>query len=178
MHTALRWISLFAGLAVTFGTLSSVFTTLVVPRATSSRFLWAVTKLIGRVMIRLVRLFPTYESRDRVIAIVGPFCMVFLFVVWLSSLVLGFGLLIYWHGGTDFLHALAASGSSVFTLGFATEPGKVNVALEIAAAGTGLLVVHSRSPTCRPCTPPSGPARPRSPCWPPGPACRPGAPRC
>ncbi len=141
MHEALRWIALFAGIAITLGTLASVFTTLVVPRATSSRFLWTITKLIGRVTIHYVRFFPTYERRDRVIAIVGPFCMIFLFVAWLFTLVLGFGLMIWWHGDADFPHAFAAGGSSVFTLGFTTVPGKINVALEIIAAGCGLMVV-------------------------------------
>ncbi len=141
MHEALRWFSLALGLAIVLGTLASVFTTLVVPRATSSRFLWTVTKLIGRVTIRMVRFFPSYESRDRVIAVVGPFCMVVLFVAWLSVLLLGFGFILWWSGTSDLGHALAASGSSVFTLGFTTVPGHFNEAVEIIAAGAGLLVI-------------------------------------
>ena len=54
---------------------------------------------------------------------VGPLSMVSLFVLWLASLVLGFGLITWWVSGQDFGTALGISGSSVFTLGHRHQPG-------------------------------------------------------
>ena len=67
--------------------------------------------------------------------------MVSLFVLWLASLVLGFGLITWWISGQDFGTALGISGSSVFTLGIATSPGSSSRSIEIIAACIGLLVV-------------------------------------
>jgi len=141
MHGSLRLIGLVLGLVVVIGTLSSVFTTLVVPRATSSRLLRSISRVLARGTNRLMRRLPTYEARDRLLSIVGPFAMVLLFVVWLASLVLGFGLLAWWQGGVTLARSFAISGSSVFTLGIAGVHQRVTESVEIVAAGTGLLVV-------------------------------------
>jgi hypothetical protein len=142
MHDApLHWAAMVAGLVVVLGTLLSVFTTLVVPRATSSRMLRSISKLLGKTMGPIVRCLRTYEAKDRAMAVVGPLGMVLLFVLWLSVLVVGFGLLVYWRADTTLAHSLVVSGSSVFTLGIESVPSRAGVAVEIAAAGTGLLVV-------------------------------------
>ncbi len=141
MGGPLRVLGFVLGLMVVVGTLSSVFTTLVVPRAGSSRLLRAISKVMVREADHVVRLLRTYESRDRVMSVVGPFCMVLLFVVWLSSLVVGFGLVAWWLSGSSLLHSFSASASSVFTLGIATLQHRSSELIELVAAGTGLLVV-------------------------------------
>ena len=65
---------------------------------------------------------PTYEVRDRVLSYVGPASLVSLFALWLSLVLLGFSLIIWWDAGIDFASALGIAGSSVFTLGIATAP--------------------------------------------------------
>jgi hypothetical protein len=138
---AVRLGGFVLGLAVLAGTLLSVFTTLVVPRFSSSRLLRAISKGMAGGVRRVVRRLPTYEAKDRFMAMVGPFAMVFLFVVWLSSLVVAFGLLAWWQSGTTLVHCLAVSASSVFTLGIATLSDRTSEGVELVAAGTGLLVV-------------------------------------
>lgn len=141
MTDPLRLVGLIAGLVVVLGTATSVFTTLVVPRTSSSRLFRAVLKGVGRVTRSLLRLFPSYEAKDRVMAVVGPLGMVLLFVWWLGLITGGFGLLIWWDSGTTLLHALAISGSSVTTLGVDTTSHHGAEALEFMDAGVGLLVV-------------------------------------
>ena len=141
MQSALHLFAFVVGLLIVVATLSSVFTTLVVPRATSSRMLRAISKGLARAVRPIVRSLPSYDAKDRFMALVGPFAMVFLFVVWLGFLVLGFGLMAWWDSGSTISHALAVSGSSVFTLGVATLTGHSPEAVELVAAGTGLLVV-------------------------------------
>ncbi|MHB8219166.1 MAG: hypothetical protein ACYDHU_02425 [Acidimicrobiales bacterium] len=141
MHGTFRIVGLVLGLVVVVGSVSSVFTTLVVPRATSSRLLRSISRVLARAAHRLTRLLRTYDGKDRLLSLIGPFAMILLFAVWLGWLVVGFGLLVWWDSGTTLAHAFAVAGSSVFTLGIISAPGRATEAVEIAAAGTGLLVV-------------------------------------
>jgi hypothetical protein len=141
VHGPLRVLGFVLGVLLVAGTLSSVFTTLVVPRASSSRMLRTISKILAKVVTRIVRRLPTYEAKDRLMSLVGPFGMVLIFVVWLSALVVGFGFLGWWPSGTSLSHSLIVAGSSVFTLGIATVHERSSEALEVASAGTGLLVV-------------------------------------
>lgn len=141
MHDALRLLAFLLGVVVVVGTLSSVFTTLVVPRATSSRVLRAISRGLARAVRRIVRLLHTYDAKDRFMSLVGPFAMVLLFVIWLAALVVGFGLMAWWDATVSLQHAMVVAGSSVFTLGFATLADRPAEAVELVAGGTGLLVV-------------------------------------
>lgn len=141
VHDPLRLFGLVLGVVVVVGTLSSVFTTLVVPRASSSRVLRGISRGLARAVRRAVRPLDAYETKDRVMSLVGPFAMVFLFVIWLVALVAGFGLMAWWDTDATLQHAMVVSGSSVFTLGFATLAGHAAEAVELAAGGTGLLVI-------------------------------------
>ena len=141
METVLRVGGLIAGIFIIGSAALSVLTALVVPRVTSSRAMRTVAKVIGVTARQLLPRLPSYEARDRVMSYVGPLSMITLFVLWLGSLVLGFGLIAWWADGQDFGSALAISGSSVFTLGIATSPGSSSRAIEIVAACVGLLVI-------------------------------------
>jgi hypothetical protein len=141
METVLRVAGLIVGISIVCSTALSVFTSLVVPRVTSSRAMRTVARVIGAVNRRILPRLPSYEARDRLMAFVGPLAMITLFVVWLGAFVLGFGLIAWWASGQDIGSALAISGSSVFTLGIATSPGSGSRAIEIVAAGVGLLVI-------------------------------------
>jgi hypothetical protein len=141
MDHAVRLAALVVGLGVVLATVVSVFTTLVVPRATSSRLLRALDQYLAAAFRSVLRLRATYETKDRLMALVGPLGTVLLLVVWAGALGLGYGLMIWWASGSTIGHALAVSGSSFFTLGIATGPHPQTQVLEFAAAGSGLLLV-------------------------------------
>jgi hypothetical protein len=136
-----RVVGLVAGIILVVLTVWSVFTSLVVPRASSSRMQMVVGRLIGKAARRLVPKLPGYESRDRLLSLVGPGTMVGLFGLWLGLLVLGFALIEWWNSGIAFASALGIAGSSVFTLGIATANDAGARTVEILAAGFGLLVI-------------------------------------
>ena len=141
MESIARTVALVAGIAIVILTAWSVFTSLVLPRATSSRMMRGLARtLAGAVRLVAPRL-PTYEVRDRVLSFVGPAAMVGLFGIWLCLILVGFSLIIWWDSGVDFADALGISGSSVFTLGIATASGAGSRTLEILAAGTGFGVI-------------------------------------
>lgn len=136
-----RLIGLIAGIVIVLATAWNVFTALVLPRVTSSRTMRGITRVLSGTAHRISPRLPTYEVRDRILSFVGPASMVALFGLWLLLLVVGFALIIWWNAGIDFASAIGIAGSSVFTLGIATATGAGPHALEILAAGLGLLVI-------------------------------------
>jgi hypothetical protein len=136
-----RVLGFAIGLVVVAVTAASVFTTLVIPRATSSRLLRSVSSLIGRGVKPVLRHLDTYEAKDKVMALVGPFGMIVLFGAWLALLVGGYGLMIWWVGGQTLANAFGQSGSSIFTLGILSGPSGGERAIDIIEAGSGFLVI-------------------------------------
>lgn len=141
MTDPLRLVGFVVGLVIVVLTATSVFTTLVIPRATSSRLLRSVSSLIGRAVKPVLHRLGTYEAKDRLMALVGPFGMIALFAAWLLFLVLGFGLMIFWVGGSTLADAFGQSGSSIFTLGILSGGRGGSRALDIIEAGSGFLVI-------------------------------------
>jgi len=137
----MRTVGLVLGLVIVLGTLGSVFTTLVVPRMTSSRLLRAIAKVLGKSARPVVRQLTEYSAQDRLMGLIGPLAMMLLFLVWLALLTLGYGLLAWWVGGATFLHSLAVSASSITTLGVLALRREAAEGVEFVAAATGLLVV-------------------------------------
>jgi hypothetical protein len=137
----LRIVGFVAGLAIVVVTATSVFTTLVIPRATSSRLLRSVSRVMAKTISPFLRRLDTYEAKDRIVSLVGPGGMLILFGMWLGFLMLGFALMIWWDSGETFTGALGVSGSSIFTLGILSAPKGASRALEIIEAGSGFLVI-------------------------------------
>ena len=137
----MRVLGFLLGLAIVIGVATSVFTTLVVPRTTSSRLLRSLARVLAFVGRRILRRIRSYEVKDRAMAVVGPLALVLLFVLWLATLVVGFGLMAWWANETTLGSAMKVAGSSVFTLGFATGRYPQSEVLEFVAAGMGLLVI-------------------------------------
>ena len=141
METIARLVALVAGIAIVILTVWSVFTSLVLPRATSSRMMRGLARILGGTARSIAPRLPNYELRDRVLSFVGPGAVVALFGIWLCLILLGFSLIVWWDSGADFLDAIGIAGSSVTTLGIATARGAGARTLEILGAGIGLGVV-------------------------------------
>ncbi len=141
METFARLVALVAGIAIVIVTVWSVFTSLVLPRAASSRMVRALARILAGSARRLAPRLPDYEVRDRILSIVGPGAVVALFGVWILLILLGFSLIIWWDTGFNLLDAVGIAGSSVTTLGIAASSGAGARTLEISAAVIGLGVV-------------------------------------
>ncbi len=141
MGEPVRIVAFAIGLALVLATAASVFTTLVIPRATSSRLLRSVSRILAGAVRPFLRRLDTYEAKDRVVALVGPFGLVALFGAWLLLLVIGFGLMIWWVSGENLTGSLGVSGSSIFTLGILSGTRGANKALDIIEAGAGFGVI-------------------------------------
>ena len=140
--TVVAWIAAALGLGIVLATLMSVVTTLVLPRLASSRIQLYVGRGILQLFSRTSHRFETYEARDRFLALQAPLYLIVILATWLAILLLGFGLMIWpflRDGGL--VHALTISGSSLFTLGFAADPGVAPRLIIFCAAAAGLTIV-------------------------------------
>jgi hypothetical protein len=140
--TVIAWIAAALGLVIVLSTLMSVVTSLVLPRLGSSR----TQNYAGRGMIKLFsrisHRFETYEARDRFLALQAPLYLIVILGIWLAALLVGFALLLWPFMRTGgLIHAITVSGSSLFTLGFASEAGAAPRFLVFCAAAAGLTIV-------------------------------------
>jgi hypothetical protein len=132
------------GVTMAIYVLNDIFQSVVVPRPTPARF--RLTRWIVRPGWRLWRFIGlrarSSESRERFLGTFAPLAVVVLIVVWLSGLVLSFGIVFYGirtqlHPGiTDFPSALYFAGTSVLTIGlgdFVSTSGILIVTLDARA---------------------------------------------
>ena len=139
---ALRVLSVAGGLLIVLAASMSVLATLVIPRGIPSR----ISVLVGRRIVRgafltVARRFDSYETKDRILALAAPVALLSIFATWLVLYLLAYALLIWGFAAGAFADAVRESGSSLFTLGFASSPRVAPTAVAFAAAATGLLIV-------------------------------------
>src|SRR5437762_307244 len=138
-------VGVFAvGTVCVLATLLSAIRTFVVPRGTPiilTRVVFRASRRLYGLAIR--RFADSYEDRDHLMATYAPVTLVCLPVVWL--LIVGTSYIgMFWASGVDSgRDALRASGSSLFTLGFAVPDGLPSVFLVFSEAiiGLGLLAL-------------------------------------
>jgi hypothetical protein len=140
---ALKWLAFATGVGLLLTTFISVFNALVLPRSARAFFGTHVGATLRFVLRMIANRMRTYEQRDTVLAYGGPGWLLAMLVVWLLMVWLSFALLmwVFIAPNATFFDALRLSGSSMFTLGFATPVGAVPLLLTLAAAASGLGVV-------------------------------------
>jgi hypothetical protein len=137
----IRWVGFVLGVAVIASTLSSLIGSVVVPRGVSSRITYVLWWSVRVPFMAIARRRPDFEQQDRMLALLGPVSLLTLLSGWLLLFLVGFALVLWplIEGGFD--AALRLSGSSLFTLGFASAPGGPATVVAFLAAATGLIVV-------------------------------------
>jgi len=140
--TVVAWIGAALGLVIVLSTLMSVVTSLVLPRLGSSRVQNYAGRGLNKIFSRISHRFDTYEARDRFLAMQAPLYLIVSLAIWLAALLIGFALMLWPFMTTGgLLHAATVSGSSLFTLGFASQAGAGPRLLVFCAAGAGLWIV-------------------------------------
>ncbi len=129
------------GLVLVVSTLLSAIRSTMLPRGVKSAIAGAVfstTRIVFR--LRAGR-SPTYERRDRVMAMYGPVALLLLLSTWYLLLVAGFTAVYLGIGVTHLDDAFKLSGSAVFTLGTTVDPKLAPTIGTYAEAGLGLLIL-------------------------------------
>ena len=141
MSIILRILAAAGGILTVIGTVSSALRSTVLPRSTHrgiSRASLRATRAVFR--LRSGR-SPSYEQRDRVMAMLGPVSLLTLLASWLALVLIAFALLYLATGVPTVTLAVELSGSSVFTLGTTAANNLGRDLLSYAEAGLGLLLV-------------------------------------
>jgi hypothetical protein len=129
------------GLFLVVATLLSAVRSTMLPRGVRS-VIAAVVYRATRVLFRLrAGRSPSYERRDRIMAMYGPVSLLLLLSTWYVLLVVGFTAAFLGNGVNSAGTAFKLSGSAVFTLGTSSDPRLVPSALTYAEAGIGLLLL-------------------------------------
>jgi hypothetical protein len=138
---ALAWLGFAVGIALLLFTGSSVIKTLLIPRNLSSAIGTAVARLVLAVYQGVTAKIGDVARRERILASGAPTYLFVLLVCWIACLYVAYALMLvpYTHDSVD--RALRLSGSSLFTLGFATPAGAEPYAIVFAAAISGLGVI-------------------------------------
>lgn len=129
------------GVFLVISTLISTIRSTILPRGVRSRIsatVFSVTRIVFR--IRAGR-SPSYQRRDRVMAMYGPVALLLLLATWYTLVIAGFSALYLGVGIGDLATAFKMSGSAVFTLGTTSSPRLVPSTLTYTEAGLGLLIL-------------------------------------
>jgi hypothetical protein len=137
---AIRILASVVGALLLVGTSISVLKTLVMPGGRIGLLYRTVGRLVDGVFRLAVHRVPSYERRDRVLAFQAPVMIAVLLISWLVAYLVAFGLVL-WPGVGDLAAALRESGSSLFTLGFASTNRGGPTAIDFMAGADGLIVV-------------------------------------
>ncbi len=138
----MNWPLFLLGIVVIVFTSTNVLFTMVLPRRPFGidRLTLTVNRLVLRVMNVLSHFAPTYEWKDAVLSVTGPFALVVQLFIWAAGLTLGFGLLItatHHSFGDGLLQAL----TSVFTVGAAHEGGVPVPSFDIPSGAIWVVIV-------------------------------------
>ncbi|MCU0496305.1 MAG: hypothetical protein MUF87_03015 [Anaerolineae bacterium] len=128
------------GLIIVLGTMTSALRSFVLARSARD----AITSLVFRTNRRIFNLWlvrcDTYEDRDRIMAMYAPISLILLPLTWLAFGTIGFTL-IYWGLGVGTLErAMIISGSSIMTLGSATDDRTLFFIIEFIEAAFGIIL--------------------------------------
>lgn len=133
-----RVFAFAAGAGLATWALSSAVRTMVVPRGLQSVIARAVYGALRGLLRPFMGADPSYERRDRVMAVFGPVSLLALPAVWLSLVLVGFTGM-YWGLGTRSARSsFELSGSSLFTLGSHAADDLPSEILSFAEAGFGI----------------------------------------
>lgn len=137
----IRVLLALAGFYIALYTFLSAVKTVVLPRSANTsitRWVFRTTRLAFDLRLRHVR---TYEDRDRLMALYAPLSLLMLPFAWLTGILIGYALIYMGLDTLSLYDAVALSGSSLLTLGFARDDTPITLIFEFSEAALGLIIV-------------------------------------
>jgi hypothetical protein len=134
-------LAFIIGLTMVVLTLKSALQTFVLPRAARDRITSVVFRAVRRLFELRMRWVNTYIDQDRIMGFYAPVSLLALVPVWLGLILLGFSGMFWALGVHPWSAAFWLSGSSLFTLGFATVNTLPQTILVFSEATIGLIMV-------------------------------------
>jgi hypothetical protein len=137
----LRVFAFVIGLFIVGSTLKAAIEAFVMPRAAHVWLMQFAFDFTGFFFKLRVRRASSYKDRDRIMALYAPLTLVFVPILMLSLVMIGY-MFMYWSlGGQTVRQVFRLSGSSLLTLGNATIDGIAFEIIEFSEAMLGLILV-------------------------------------
>ena len=137
----MRLISGLGGGVLLIVTFATMLRTMVVPRGLYSTLVYWLWRGLRKVLNLAAAPFGSYEVRDRLQAWLAPLILVGMLTAWLAALFTGYGLIIHAATGLGYAASFREAGSSMFTLGYASQNRLELSAWDFLAAATGPVVI-------------------------------------
>lgn len=130
------------GIVVSLIVGANVLFALVLPRRPRGfeRISLKVNSMVRLAFIGLSQLARSYEAKDAILAPTGPVCIVAQLVTWAVGFIIAFTLMLY-STTHSIAHALLQATTSLFTVGSIHPGGTANLAIDITAGATWVVVV-------------------------------------
>ena len=137
----LRIISLIIGILIVGSTLVAAIEAFVMPRAAHVWLMQIAFNFTGFFFGLRLKRATSYRDRDRIMALYSPLTLVFVPILMLALVLVGY-MFIYWSLGEQTIHStFQLSGSSLLTLGNAKIEGIAFEIIEFSEAMFGLILV-------------------------------------
>lgn len=141
MRQVLETIGFVVAAAVVVATIVSAIQAVVLPRAAQNLLPRLTTRLVRGAFQLRARRSGSYDERDRIMAMLAPMALVAMLLTWLIVIFLAYAVLFFCCGGHSIHTSVELSGSSIVTLGTASDPRFGPSLLSYSEAGIGLLLV-------------------------------------
>jgi hypothetical protein len=141
MPSALHIVVFLAGLLTVLLTLSSALSTFVLPRAARSQLNRIVFGLLRRLFDFILHFAKTYPRKDAIMAYYAPIGLMLLVPTWYVLILFGYSAMYWAMAVGNFPASLRLSGSSLLTLGFASNSTFPATLFEFSEAMLGLILV-------------------------------------
>ena len=138
--TLLHILGFIVGALIVLAVTAHIVRTLVVPRARPTMLTHVVDAGVDAFYRLVTKPLRDYERKDQVLAGQGAVVLLVQLLTWLVAFELGYALVL-WPFVHGFPTAMRETGSSMFTLGFASTNGTAPTVVDILAAASGLVVV-------------------------------------
>ncbi len=130
------------GLGLAAAAVASAVQTFVLPRAAPDPVVRVVFRSLRRLFALAMLPARRYEQRDRIMALFGPLGLLSLLPAWLVMVCLGYAGMYWALGAGSWYQAFKISGSSLLTLGIASNDSAWGIpVLEFSEATLGLIMV-------------------------------------
>lgn len=137
----LRILAFIAGLLVVWWTITSAVRTFVLPRSAPDRLARVVFRTMRKIFDLRLIVAREYSERDRIMSMYAPCSLLALPAVWLTCVMIGYMGMFWAIGVNSWENVLRFSGSSIFTLGFATPADTPEIILCFTEAALGLFLM-------------------------------------
>ena len=140
-QTTLSVLVFAAGLIIVLIAVLSTIRTFILPRSARDPISGFVFVSLRRLWEFRLRWLDTFEARDQVMALYAPVSLFLLLPVWLTLLTVGYAMMFWATGVQPWTTALRISGSSLLTLGYASDEQFFHTLLEFSEAALGLMLI-------------------------------------